>query len=359
MTGRRGAWPASPKREARLAQAGGAALALRGSPVAGDTAARAEEAGTDHACDPRVAEHPGTARVQDLDGGAWRAELAWIETRRSRFTRAAYRRDLRTWAAWCSTAGADPRDPAPEQCAAFRDAILAERAPLSVRRALSTLSSVWTATRHGERNPFSERSLPRPPASSYSRTEAVPDAEARRLVEAAGSRGEAPLRDRALLLVLWATGMRRSSATSAARAGLFDRDGVAILRHRVKGGAEVESELTPEAAGAVRAWLAEAPKSKWVFCRLDGGALSAQSVTRIVAAAAKAAGVRAHPHMLRASFVTRALDAGVALERVQRAAHHSDPRSTQRYDRGRRGAGVVAEVAALREGGAAKNRRKP
>lgn len=283
----------------------------------------------------------------------WRDELAWIETRRSKQTRAAYKRDLETWSTWCDESGADKRSPAPEQAAAFRDALLAMRAPLSVRRVLSTLSSVWTATRHGERNPFSERSLPRPPASSYSRTEALSDEDARRLVAAAGERGEAPLRDRALLLVLWTTGMRRSSAASAARSGLFWRDGTRLLRHRVKGGAEVESELTDEASRAVDAWLAEAPRSRWLFCRLDGGALSPQSVTRVVAAAAVAANVKeAHPHMFRAAFVTRALDAGVALERVQRAAHHSDPRSTQRYDRGRRGAGVVAEVAALRESGA-------
>ena len=39
---------------------------------------------------------------------------------------------------------------------------------------------------------------------------------------------------------------------------------------------------------------------------------------------------------------------GIRIERVQAAAHHRDIKSTVRYDRGARGAGVAAELAALR-----------
>jgi integrase/recombinase XerD len=42
---------------------------------------------------------------------------------------------------------------------------------------------------------------------------------------------------------------------------------------------------------------------------------------------------RAHPHMLRHTFVTTMLDAGVDLRDVQIAARHADPRTTMRYDR--------------------------
>ncbi len=41
----------------------------------------------------------------------------------------------------------------------------------------------------------------------------------------------------------------------------------------------------------------------------------------------------AHPVMLRHTFVTTMLDAGVALRDVQIAARHADPRTTMRYDR--------------------------
>jgi hypothetical protein len=42
------------------------------------------------------------------------------------------------------------------------------------------------------------------------------------------------------------------------------------------------------------------------------------------------------PHSLRHSFITAALDAGVALRDVQEAALHADPRTTMRYYRARR-----------------------
>ena len=45
---------------------------------------------------------------------------------------------------------------------------------------------------------------------------------------------------------------------------------------------------------------------------------------------------RMHPHMLRHTFVTTMLDAGVDLRDVQIAARHSDPRTTMRYVRARK-----------------------
>jgi site-specific recombinase XerD len=44
---------------------------------------------------------------------------------------------------------------------------------------------------------------------------------------------------------------------------------------------------------------------------------------------------RLHPHMLRHTFVTTTLDAGVDLHDVQIAAWHADLRTTMRYDRAR------------------------
>ena len=42
-----------------------------------------------------------------------------------------------------------------------------------------------------------------------------------------------------------------------------------------------------------------------------------------------------HRHVLRHTFVTTMLDAGVGLRDVQIAARHADPRTTMRYDRAR------------------------
>ena len=44
-------------------------------------------------------------------------------------------------------------------------------------------------------------------------------------------------------------------------------------------------------------------------------------------------GVALTPHVLRASFVTLALENGAALHQVQYAAGHADPRTTERYQK--------------------------
>ena len=63
------------------------------------------------------------------------------------------------------------------------------------------------------------------------------------------------------------------------------------------------------------------------------------AATRRLRRLADTAGVRitcAHPQMLRHTFVTTMLDAGVDLRNVQIAARHADPRTTMRYDRARK-----------------------
>ena len=62
------------------------------------------------------------------------------------------------------------------------------------------------------------------------------------------------------------------------------------------------------------------------------------AATRRLHHLAATAGVRLprmHPHMLRHTFVTTMLDAGVDLRDVQIVARHADPRTTMHYDRAR------------------------
>jgi site-specific recombinase XerD len=68
-----------------------------------------------------------------------------------------------------------------------------------------------------------------------------------------------------------------------------------------------------------------------------GARMDRHAATRRLRRLAGAAGLRTrtHPHMLRHTFVTTMLDAGVDLRDVQIAARHADPRTTMRYDRAR------------------------
>jgi integrase/recombinase XerD len=70
-----------------------------------------------------------------------------------------------------------------------------------------------------------------------------------------------------------------------------------------------------------------------------GSRMDRHAATRRLRRLAEASGMRMprlHPHMLRHTFVTTMLDAGVDLRDVQIAARHADPRTTMRYDRARK-----------------------
>jgi site-specific recombinase XerD len=70
-----------------------------------------------------------------------------------------------------------------------------------------------------------------------------------------------------------------------------------------------------------------------------GRRMDRHAATRRLTHLAATAGIRMprmHPHMLRHTFVTTMLDAGVDLRDVQIAARHADPRTTMRYDRARK-----------------------
>lgn len=72
--------------------------------------------------------------------------------------------------------------------------------------------------------------------------------------------------------------------------------------------------------------------------RVDGiTPLDRRAAYRMVRAIGRRANIAhpVHPHALRHSYITAALDAGVPLRDVQIAARHSDPRVTTRYDRAR------------------------
>ena len=70
-----------------------------------------------------------------------------------------------------------------------------------------------------------------------------------------------------------------------------------------------------------------------------GTRMDRHCATRRLRRVAEIAGMhlpRIHPHMLRHTFVTTMLDAGVDLRDMHTAARHADRRTTMRYDRARK-----------------------
>lgn len=153
--------------------------------------------------------------------------------------------------------------------------------------------------------------------------------------------GDKPLerRDRALLELLYASGLRVGELT---RLDWHDVDQEArTLRVVGKGGKERMVPFGEPAARALELWFevweslrgAAADTEEPIFLNYRGGRLSARSVRRIldryVEEAALATGV--HPHTLRHTFATHLLEGGADLRTIQELLGHSSLSTTQRY----------------------------
>jgi hypothetical protein len=80
----------------------------------------------------------------------------------------------------------------------------------------------------------------------------------------------------------------------------------------------------------------ESPTFGLSHLQLEAMIVAARTSTNLFDFAACVRMPRLHPHMLRHTFVTTMLDAGVSLRDVQIAARHADPKTTMRYDRARK-----------------------
>ena len=144
--------------------------------------------------------------------------------------------------------------------------------------------------------------------------------------------------DFALVCLLGLLGLRIFETVGADIEDLGEEHGHRVLRVRGKGGKVVLVPLPPAVSRAVDRAAAERLVGPLLLNR-RGTRMDRHAATRRLRSLAAVAGVRLprmHPHMLRHTFVTTMLDAGVDLRDVQIAARHADPRTTMRYDRARK-----------------------
>lgn len=158
------------------------------------------------------------------------------------------------------------------------------------------------------------------------------------LVEGPDTGSVRGLRDRALLEVLYATGMRASECLGLRLEDLNLTAGYAICTG--KGRKQRLVPLGAEAIAWVRIYLEHArpPHVRRrdggrLFVNPRGGALSRQSLWTIVRRAGARAGLanRVSPHVLRHSFASHLLEGGADLRAVQAMLGHADIATTQIY----------------------------
>jgi integrase/recombinase XerD len=148
----------------------------------------------------------------------------------------------------------------------------------------------------------------------------------------------AALRDRALLEVMYACGLRASEAIGLELMDIDLQEGV--LRARGKGSKERVVPIGQAALKALRIYLERgrpglvkgAPEAH-LFVNFRGGSLTRQGLYKIVRRHATTAGLaeRMSPHTLRHTFATHLLSGGCDLRSVQEMLGHADVSTTQLY----------------------------
>jgi integrase/recombinase XerD len=162
--------------------------------------------------------------------------------------------------------------------------------------------------------------------------------EVGRLLEQPRGAEPTDLRDRALLELMYASGLRASEAIGLEVADIDLEE--QVLRARGKGSKERLVPVGHSATEAVRHYL-ERGRSQLVgsrhethlFVNFRGGALTRQGLYKIVRRHAVSAGLedRMSPHTLRHTFATHLLAGGCDLRSVQEMLGHADVATTQLY----------------------------
>jgi len=280
------------------------------------------------------------APPQDLRAITAFLDRAWAESGLSQLTLQSYRRDLEGLSRWLGTRG---RDLAGVDRQVLFD-YLAQRtaagyAARSNARLLSALRSFFVQqVRLGARE-TDPTALLDPPKLGRSLPKALSESEVEALMDAPAVDTAAGLRDRAMVELMYATGLRVSELVNLPATALNLRQGV--VRVMGKGSKERLVPLGEEAQHWVERYVAQARPmlaggraAAALFLGRAGAALSRQQFWNVVKRLAAVAGIdpaKVSPHGLRHSFATHLLNHGADLRALQMLLGHSSLSTTQIY----------------------------
>lgn len=261
----------------------------------------------------------------------------------------AYRRDLRLYADGVRSLGiGSVADITDHDVAAFLTALSTREFAPGRRYSAATVARVLAAVRGFHRYLATEgvtSSDPTEPLGSMRIPRSLPKAltlaEVEALIAAVPSEGSAHIRDRAMIEMLYAAGLRISELTS------LDVDDVDLDARSVrclgKGSKERVVPIGRAAVDGLKAYvtqarpgLAERGRSEpALFLNQRGRRLTRQGCWKLLKRHAEHAGLarRISPHTLRHSFATHLLDGGADIRIVQELLGHASVSTTQIYTR--------------------------
>jgi integrase/recombinase XerD len=272
--------------------------------------------------------------------------LAYLEFERglSRNTLEAYRSDLLQLAAYLERRGLDLESAEHAELAGFLDELAAGSddrpavAPATLQRKVACLRSFYRHLRRDEVVDHDPTADLRAPRKSQKLPQVLSRDEVSRLLATPRGTHPAALRDRALLELMYACGLRASEATGLSIGDVDVRHGV--LRARGKGSKERLVPVGRQAVSAVEAYaqrgrpaLIGSRDQDRLFVNHRGGELTRQGLYKIVQRHARAAGLdgKMSPHTLRHTFATHLLAGGCDLRALQEMLGHADIATTQIY----------------------------
>jgi integrase/recombinase XerD len=262
----------------------------------------------------------------------------WLEEGLSDNTRAAYGRDLAALSAWLQTQGRGLDATREADLLAFAAVRHAGSKASSSNRRLSSFKRYFRwALREGRISQDPTLRL-----SAAKQALRVPkvlgEVQVDALLNAPPDDTPLGLRDRAMLELLYASGLRVSELVDLPSVGINLRDGV--VRVTGKGDKERLVPMGMAARDAVQTYLREARsvllgarQSNALFVTVQGAAMSRQMFWRLIKRYAVQAGIQValSPHTLRHAFATHLLNHGADLRAVQLLLGHADLSTTQIY----------------------------
>jgi integrase/recombinase XerC len=281
----------------------------------------------------RMDEGVDGAAAQLIEG--FEAYLAH-EANASSHTIKGYGSDLRQFAAFVTARGAHLADVDIHGVRAYLASLAGATRKTSVARKLAALKHFFRfCASHGGRRDDPATSLAAPKRERFLPPHLTVD-EMFRVLDGMRAAGPIPGRDRAILELLYSTGIRVSELVHLDWSDV-DRRGE-VVRVLGKGRKERIVPIGATALAALeryhRQWPADRRRDRSaVFLNARGGRLTVRSVARIVEHHVGRAEtrVRASPHAFRHSFATHLLNAGADLRAIQELLGHASLSTTQRY----------------------------
>ena len=272
--------------------------------------------------------------------------LSYMELERgvSQNTLQSYRSDLLQFGAFLDERGTGAEEAGPRDVGDFLTSLAAgdgDGAPAATATIQRKAAALRTFYKHLRREGVRE-SDPTAGLSTPRKSQKLPHvlgrAEVKRLLDQPKGTEPIALRDRALLELMYACGLRASEAIALEPQHLDLRDGVA--RVLGKGSKERIVPIGREAVKAVEIYLRRgrpvlvgAREQAKLFVNFRGGALTRQGLYKVIERHARTAGLaqKMSPHTLRHSFATHLLAGGCDLRSVQEMLGHADVSTTQLY----------------------------